>query len=140
LLLIEPLESEILYSSTIESLKELYGSYDNFHKKYQILIENQKVLLVRLESGDFMSDIDTSGMNDAEIEVLEEEEHDKLSARCDKAKLRSDQMKILRDDSMENVHSLLAESYPDVSVSSHLSTKKSDALHKLELPDDILLD
>ena len=37
-------------------------------------MENQKVLLVRLESGDFMSDIDTSGMNDAEIEVLEEEE------------------------------------------------------------------
>ena len=39
---------------------------------------------------------------------------------------------------MEKIFDLLATTYPDVSVSSQLSSKKSDAMHKLELPDDIL--
>ena len=132
---IEPLESEILYSATIAELKTLYKSYDNFDKKFKALIESQKVLLGRLESGDY--DIDTTHMNDSEIEVAEEEAHDKLSDRCDKAKNRSDQMKLLRDNGLEQIYSLLSDSYPDVSISLHL-TKKTDAMHKLELPDDIL--
>ena len=47
-------------------------------------------------------------------------------------------MKLLRDGSKEQIHCLLAESYPDVSVSSHLSTKKTDAMHKLGLPENWL--
>ena len=132
---IEPLESEILYSATIAELKTLYTSYDNFDKKFKALIESQKVLLGRLESGDY--DIDTTNMNDKEIEIAEEEAHDKLSDRCDKAKNRSDQMKLLRDNGLEQIYSLLSESYPDVSI-SYKNVKKTDAMHKLELPDDIL--
>ena len=116
-------------------MKTLYTSYDNFDKKFKALIESQKVLLGRLESGDY--DIDTTNMNDSEIEIAEEEAHDKLSDRCDKAKNRSDQMKLLRDNGLEQIYSLLSESYPDVSI-SYKNVKKTDAMHKLELPDDIL--